>query len=298
MTAELPADASVLVAAALLAAGVLGAGFADRLRVPGLLLFLGLGMLIGDDGLALVSFDDPEFAQAVGTVALLIILYEGGLTTKPRDVRQAALPGLLLATVGVAVTAVVVAGAAWLVLDLSLVTAFLVGAVVSSTDAAAVFTVLRRTPLPRSMRSLLEVESGANDPMAIMLTMATVAIPRRGKPSKARREVEHTRPFRRDPAFVAGAALDQAALRRLRPPSLAPRPQAGGHHRHRRAAVDGRLLPQARLRLDAPAYAATTALRPGAATVHCTAAVRRCQAPTAAGLAEADLTRVLSRTVL
>lgn len=171
MTADLPADTTVLLAAALLAAGVLGAGFADRLRVPGLLLFLGLGMLIGDDGLGLVSFDDPEFAQAVGTVALLIILYEGGLTTKPRDVRQAALPGLLLATVGVAVTAVVVAGVAWLVLDVSMVTAFLVGAVVSSTDAAAVFTVLRRTPLPRSMRSLLEVESGANDPMAIMLTV-------------------------------------------------------------------------------------------------------------------------------
>lgn len=171
MTVELPADLPVLVAAALLAGGVLGAGFADRLRVPGLLLFLGLGMLIGDEALGLVSFDDPRLAQAIGTVALLVILYEGGLTTKPRDFRRAALPGLLLATVGVALTAVVVAVAAWVLLDISVVTAYLLGAVISSTDAAAVFSVLRRTPLPRRLQSLLEVESGANDPVAIVLTV-------------------------------------------------------------------------------------------------------------------------------
>lgn len=171
MTVELPADLPVLVASALLAAGVVGAGFADRLRVPGLLLFLGLGMLIGNEALGLVSFGDPRLAQAIGTVALLVILYEGGLTTKPRDFRRAAVPGLLLATVGVALTAVVVAVAAWLLLDISVVTAYLLGAVISSTDAAAVFTVLRRTPLPRRLQSLLEVESGANDPVAVVLTV-------------------------------------------------------------------------------------------------------------------------------
>ena len=92
MTVELPADWLVLVVSALLVAGVLGAGFADRLRVPGLLLFLGLGMLIADDGLGLVRLDDPLLAQAGGTVALILILYEGGLTTKPRDLRLAAGP--------------------------------------------------------------------------------------------------------------------------------------------------------------------------------------------------------------
>jgi len=168
---ELPADALILAAAALLAAGVLGAGFADRLRIPGALLFLVLGMAIGDDGLALVRFSDPLFAQAAGSVALLLIIYGGGLTTAPVDLRRAAGPGMLLATVGVLVTAGVVAAGAWLLLDVDALTALLIGAVVSSTDAAAVFTVLRRAPLPRRLVALLEVESGANDPAAIILTI-------------------------------------------------------------------------------------------------------------------------------
>lgn len=171
MTVELTADWPVLVISALLIAGVLGAGFADRLRVPGLLLFLGLGMLIADDGLGLFTLDDPQVAQIGGTVALILILYEGGLTTKPRDLREAAGPGLVLATVAVALTAAITAAGTYLVLDVEPLTAMLIGSVVASTDAAAVFAMLRRAPLPRRLSALLEVESGTNDPMAIMLTV-------------------------------------------------------------------------------------------------------------------------------
>jgi potassium/hydrogen antiporter len=168
---QLPADGLVLAGAALLAAGVLGAGFADRLRFPGLLLFLALGMLIADDGLGLVTVDDPRLAQIGGTFALILILYEGGLTTRMEDFRRAAAPGLVLASFAVVLTAGGVGLGAVLLLDIDLLTAMLLGAVVSSTDAAAVFTVLRRAPLPRRITALLEVESGANDPIAIMLTI-------------------------------------------------------------------------------------------------------------------------------
>ena len=149
--------------------------FSRRLRIPGALLFLALGMLFGDDGLNLVSLDDPELVQNVGVVALLFILLEGGLTTKPTDLRLAALPGTLLATVGVALTAGVTALGVWLLLDVDLVTAGLIGAVVGSTDAAAVFAMMRTTPLPRRVSALLRVESGANDPIAVMLTVGLLA---------------------------------------------------------------------------------------------------------------------------
>jgi cell volume regulation protein A len=142
-----------------------------RFRVPGALLFLALGMLFGDDGLNLVSLDDAELVQNVGVVALLFILLEGGLTTKPTDLKLAALPGLLLATVGVALTAAMTAVGVWLLLDVDPVTAALIGAVVGSTDAAAVFSMMRTTPLPRRVAALLRVESGSNDPIAVMLTV-------------------------------------------------------------------------------------------------------------------------------
>jgi potassium/hydrogen antiporter len=171
MSAQLPADPLILAAALLLVGGVLGAGFADRLRIPGLLLFLALGMLIGDDGLALLRLNDPRWAQIGGAIALALILYEGGLTTKPGDIRRAALPAGLLATVGVMVTAALVAAGAHVLLDVPLATSMLIGAVVASTDAAAIFTVLRRTPMHRRLVAVLEVESGTNDPMAIVLTL-------------------------------------------------------------------------------------------------------------------------------
>jgi potassium/hydrogen antiporter len=139
--------------------------------VPGALLFLGIGMLVGDDGLNLVSVHDPGFVRDVGIVALLLILFEGGLTTKPTDLRLAAVPGLLLSTVGVVLTAAVTGLGVWLLLDVDVVTAGLIGSVVASTDAAAVFSMMRTTPLPRRVSAVLRIESGANDPIAVMLTV-------------------------------------------------------------------------------------------------------------------------------
>lgn len=171
MTLDLPADWPILVVAMLLVAGVLAGGLAHRLQVPGLVLFLALGMLTGDDGLGLINFDNPNLAVIGGTVALLLILYEGGLTTRPGDLRRAAIPGVLLATLGVVLTALVLGLGIYLLLDVDPLTALLIASVVASTDASVVFTVLRRSPLPARLRSVLEVESGSNDPMAIMLTI-------------------------------------------------------------------------------------------------------------------------------
>ena len=175
MTSGLPIDSVLLLAFAFLAAGALLAGKSDRLRVPASLLFLGFGMLVGDDGLALVRFDDPQVTQNLGVLALLVILFEGGMTTRPSDLRQAALPGFVLANVGVGVTAGVVAVAVRLLLEADWYTALILGAVVSSTDAAAVFALLRRAPLPRRLGAMLEIESGTNDPFAIVLTIGLLS---------------------------------------------------------------------------------------------------------------------------
>lgn len=179
MEVVLRVDPLILLGAALLFGAVLTAALAarpgSRFRVPGALLFLGIGMLVGDDGLALISFDDAELVRDLGVIALLFILFEGGLTTKPTDLRLAAVPGILLATVGVVVTAGVTAAGVWLLLPVDLVTAGLIGAVIASTDAAAVFSMMRTTPLPRRVSAILRIESGANDPIAVMLTVGLLA---------------------------------------------------------------------------------------------------------------------------
>jgi cell volume regulation protein A len=137
MRGGLPIDPFLLAVFGFLAAGVILAGKSDRLRVPGSLLFLGLGMLVGDDGLGLVRFDDPALVQNLGVVALLIILFEGGLTTKPSDLRRGGLPGFVLANIGVLLTTGLVAISVRLLLGAAWQTSLIVGAVVSSTDAAA-----------------------------------------------------------------------------------------------------------------------------------------------------------------
>lgn len=175
MYIELPSDELLLVGAALLVAGVLGAGLADRLRVPSLLLFLVAGMAIGDDGLNWISLADARLAQGFAVAALVVILYEGGLGTRLGDLREVAAPAFSLATVGVVVTAGICAAVAVPLLDVDLTTALLIGAVIASTDAAAVFSALRHVSLPRRLGHLLEAESGANDPMAVLLTVGLLA---------------------------------------------------------------------------------------------------------------------------
>jgi cell volume regulation protein A len=144
----------------------------ERMGVPIVLGFLAIGVLAGHPGVGNIEFDNYAFAFRIGVVALVLIIFEGGLNTSKKAFRRVAGPALLLATVGVVVTATVVALAATL-LGIGRGSAMLLGAVVASTDAAAVFSVLRgsRTQLKHRVASTLEVESGINDPIAILLTV-------------------------------------------------------------------------------------------------------------------------------
>jgi potassium/hydrogen antiporter len=169
--ASLPIDPVVLAVAVMLAVAVLTSSLSQRLQAPSALLFLGLGMLVGEDVLGLITFDDQQLVQNLGVLALVVILFEGGLTTKPTDLRRAAAPGGLLATAGVLITASITGVGVYLVLGLDPLTAALLGAVVASTDAAAVFSTLRTINLPPRLAAVLKLESGANDPFAVALTI-------------------------------------------------------------------------------------------------------------------------------
>ncbi|HEX6248289.1 MAG TPA: potassium/proton antiporter [Nocardioidaceae bacterium] len=151
-------------------AAVVAARFSARLGLPTLLLYLGIGLALGESGLGL-PFEDADLTMLLGSVALAIILAEGGLTTPWRTTRPVLPSAAVLATLGVAVSVLVTAGIAHLVLGLDLRTALILGAAVSSTDAAAVFAVLRRlpVPIPRHLTARLEAESGFNDPPVIIL---------------------------------------------------------------------------------------------------------------------------------
>lgn len=177
MDAHLPVDATILTAAALLALGLAGATFAERTAVPGLLVSLGIGMAIGSDGLGWVhvGFGDLHWIEGVSIAALVLIVFRGGLATAWPAVRANGPPAAALATVGVGITMATVALVARPVLHLGADTALLLGAVVASTDAAAIFSVLRSVPLPGRLRSVLEIESGFNDPMAVLLTVGVLA---------------------------------------------------------------------------------------------------------------------------
>src|SRR5829696_10057841 len=159
-----------------LLASIVATRAASRVGLPSLLLFLGVGVIVGEDGLGL-HFDNYLLADHLGTVALAIILIEGGLTTRFSDVRKVLAPAAALATVGVAVSMVVTAVGAHLLLGMDWQLALLLGAVVSVTDAAAVFSVLRVVPLPRRVAGLLEAESGFNDAPAVILVLMFSVVP-------------------------------------------------------------------------------------------------------------------------
>ena len=154
---------------------------ASRPSVPVALLFLGIGMLAGSEGIGGIEFEDHVLAYQLGTIALVLILFDGGLSTPFAHVRPALGPAMTLATVGVAVTAGGVAVAAH-ALGLDWTQAFLLGAVVSPTDAAAVFSVLRGSGIHLQHRvgATIELESGLNDPMAVLLMVAMTEVARRG----------------------------------------------------------------------------------------------------------------------
>ncbi|MGY1671846.1 potassium/proton antiporter [Geodermatophilus sp. SYSU D00710] len=141
---------------------------ADRLGLPSLLLYLALGVALGESGLG-IEFEDAELTLTLGFAALVVILAEGGLTTRWSDVRRAIGPGVTLATVGVVVSVAATAGIVVWLLGFDWPFALLLAAVISSTDAAAVFATLRRLPLPRRLAASLEAESGLNDAPVILL---------------------------------------------------------------------------------------------------------------------------------
>jgi cell volume regulation protein A len=164
----------ILIAGALLAAGIAGAFLADRIRIPGLLIFLGLGMLAGSQGIGGIHFDDAELTRTLGTIALVLILFEGGLTSGWSEIRPVLGTAASLATIGTALTAAIAGIAAKLIFDLSTLEGLLVGAAIAATDSAAIFAVLRRSTLRKRLARSLEGESGMNDPVALLLVIGFI----------------------------------------------------------------------------------------------------------------------------
>ena len=165
-------------AAVLLFVSVLVSKISDRFGIPALLAFLILGMLAGSEGPGGIYFDDPALAQFISVIALVLILFSGGLSTEWDKVRPVAKESWLLATLGVFITALMTGAFASLVFKVSLLEGLLLGSIVSSTDAAAVFSVLRSKgiSLKGKLKPLLELESGSNDPMAIFLTVGLIQL--------------------------------------------------------------------------------------------------------------------------
>jgi cell volume regulation protein A len=171
-------EITLLVIAVLLVLSVVASKFSDRFGVPSLLLFLILGMLAGSEGLGGIYFDDPVLAQGIGLFALAVILFSGGLDTEWGSIRYVVKEAMTLASVGVLLTALILGFAAHLILGISLLEGFLIGAITSSTDAAAVFAILRSqgVNLKGKLASVLEFESGSNDPMAVFLTIGLIQL--------------------------------------------------------------------------------------------------------------------------
>jgi cell volume regulation protein A len=166
----------ILVAGALLATGVLASLVAVRLRLPALVLFLGLGMLIGTDGLGWWDFENYELTRLIGSIALLLILFEGGLAAGFDKIRPVLRPAISLAIIATVGTALIVGLAATVLFDLPLLEAFLLGAVLSGTDGAAVFALLRGSRLRSDLARTLEGEAGFNDPVAVLLVLVCIEL--------------------------------------------------------------------------------------------------------------------------
>ncbi len=164
----------ILVAGTLMVAALLASVAATRLRLPGLVLFLGIGMAIGSDGLGLIDFSDYRLARTIGIVALAVILFEGGLSAGFKEIRPVLGSALSLAVVGTFLTALIAGlAAAWL-FELSLLEGLLLGSIVSSTDGAAIFALLRGSSLHRRVERTLEGETGLNDPLAVLLVVGLI----------------------------------------------------------------------------------------------------------------------------
>src|ERR1700754_1882646 len=168
----------ILIAGGLLALGIAATLLAGRLRVPGLVLFLLLGMAIGSDGLGLIDFgateSGVELARTIGIIALALILFEGGLAAGWDEIRPVLRGALPLASFGTLVTAAITGLLAHVLLDLSVLEGLLLGSVIASTDSAAIFSVLRGSAVRRKLARTLEAESGFNDPIAVLLVLGFI----------------------------------------------------------------------------------------------------------------------------
>ncbi|MGH2956439.1 MAG: potassium/proton antiporter [Solirubrobacterales bacterium] len=166
----------ILITGALLALGIAAALIADRVQVPGLLLFLGLGILVGSDGIVGVEFDDAKLTRTLGTIGLVLILFEGGLSAGWKEIRPVLPTAISLATVGTILTASIAGFAAAWILDLGTLEGLIIGAAIAATDSAAIFAVLRGSKLRRNIARSLEGESGMNDPVALLLVTGLIAL--------------------------------------------------------------------------------------------------------------------------
>ena len=171
-------DQLILLSSILILVGILSSKLSARLGLPVLVLFLLIGMLAGDSGIGGITFDSPVAAHALGTLALAIILFDGGLQTPLQSIKQVWKPASILATIGVLATAAITGISAAYILGVPLLEGLLLGAIVGSTDAATVFSLLRNANIyiNSRLKSLLEVESASNDPMAIFLTVGLLEV--------------------------------------------------------------------------------------------------------------------------
>ncbi len=168
----------LLWVAVLMFVSVISSKLSDRFAIPVLLLFLTIGMLAGSEGIGRLYFDNAQLAKSIGIVALIFIIFSGGLDTNWKDTKAVVWQGVVLSTVGVLLTAIITGFFAVYILKFSFLEGMLLGSIVSSTDAAAVFSILRskRISLKSPLKPLLEFESGSNDPMAVFLTVGFISI--------------------------------------------------------------------------------------------------------------------------